>query len=257
MAAAVPEDPAEPLLVDAGASPSKTRSRALYTLPCVATPAWGFRKRLQSIGVSESETKPETRIATPIVTANSRKSRPTIPPMKRTGMKTAASEIVIERIVKPISFEPARAASRTPWPSSMCRTMFSSMTMASSTTKPTESVRAMSERLSMRVAEEVHDRERPRDRERQGEARDHGRRDVPQEEEDHEDDEHERQEERELHVRHRLADRLGAVEEDVEPRRGGELRPEGGQELLHLLDDLDRVRPGLLLDRQDDGVAGR
>src|ERR1041385_2808004 len=30
----------------------------------------------------------------------------------------------------------------------MCRTMFSSMTMASSTTKPTESVSAISERLS-------------------------------------------------------------------------------------------------------------
>ena len=39
-------------------------------------------------------------MAAPIVTANSRKSRPTIPPMKRTGMKTAASEIVIETMVK-------------------------------------------------------------------------------------------------------------------------------------------------------------
>src|SRR5206468_12410412 len=33
-------------------------------------------------------------------------------------------------------------------PISMCRTMFSSITMASSTTKPTESVNAISERLS-------------------------------------------------------------------------------------------------------------
>ena len=45
-------------------------------------------------------------MAAPIVTANSWKRRPTMPPMKRTGMKTAASEIVIDRIVKPISAIP-------------------------------------------------------------------------------------------------------------------------------------------------------
>ena len=35
-----------------------------------------------------------------------------MPPMKRIGMKTAASERVIERIVKPISFEPLSDASK-------------------------------------------------------------------------------------------------------------------------------------------------
>ena len=100
------------------------------------------------MGVSDNETKPETRIATPIVTANSWKSRPMMPPMKRTGMKTAASDSVIEMIVKPISRAPFKAASYTGSPISMWRTMFSSMTIASSTTKPTESVSAMSDRLS-------------------------------------------------------------------------------------------------------------
>ena len=71
-----------------------------------------------------------------------------MPPMKSTGMNTAASEIVIERMVKPISFEPLKAASSGFSPCSMWRTMFSSMTMASSTTKPTESVSAKSDRLS-------------------------------------------------------------------------------------------------------------
>ena len=61
-----------------------------------------------SIGVSVSETNPEIRIATPIVTANSWSRRPTMPPMNSTGMKTAASEIVIEMMVKPISFEPSQ-----------------------------------------------------------------------------------------------------------------------------------------------------
>jgi hypothetical protein len=65
----------------------------------------GRRKRLQSIGVKLIDTKPETRIATVIVTANSRSRRPTMPPMKRTGMNTATSDRVIDRIVKVISFE--------------------------------------------------------------------------------------------------------------------------------------------------------
>ena len=88
------------------------------------------------------------RIAHEIVTANSCSKRPMIPPMNKTGIKTAASESVIEMIVKPISFEPMSAASKTPFPISMCRTMFSSITIASSTTKPTESVSAINERLS-------------------------------------------------------------------------------------------------------------
>ena len=58
------------------------------------------------MGVSVSDTKPETRIATEIVAANSRNTRPTTPPMKKTGMNTATSDSVIETMVKPISREP-------------------------------------------------------------------------------------------------------------------------------------------------------
>ena len=68
--------------------------------------------------------------------------------MNRTGMKTAASDIVIETIVKPISLEPSSVACSRDLPISMCRVMFSSITIASSTTKPTQSVKAISERLS-------------------------------------------------------------------------------------------------------------
>ena len=63
-------------------------------------------------------------------------------------MNTAASESVMERMVKPISAAPSYAASSGAFPISMCRTMFSRMTIASSTTNPIESVSAMSERLS-------------------------------------------------------------------------------------------------------------
>ena len=107
-----------------------------------------LRKRLQSIGVSVTDTRPDTRIAAVIVTANSRNRRPRMPLMKRIGMNTAASDTVIDTIVKPISLEPFSAASSGASPSSMCRTMFSSITMASSTTKPIERMSAIIERLS-------------------------------------------------------------------------------------------------------------
>ena len=100
--------------------------------------------RAHSIGVSVSDTKPETMIATAIVTANSRNTRPTMPPISSTGMNTAISENVIEMMVKPISRAPLSAASNGRMPPSIWRTMFSSMTMASSTTKPTDSVSASS-----------------------------------------------------------------------------------------------------------------
>ena len=100
------------------------------------------------MGVRVKEMTPETRIATPMVTANSWNSRPMIPLMKRSGMKTAVSDRVMDRMVKPTSAAPSNAALSGGLPISMWRTMFSSITMASSTTKPTASVRAMSERLS-------------------------------------------------------------------------------------------------------------
>ncbi len=77
------------------------------------------RNRLPSIGVRLSETKPEIRIATTMVTENSCSSRPTIPAMNSTGMNTATSENVIERMVKPISREAAMAASIRDLPISM------------------------------------------------------------------------------------------------------------------------------------------
>ena len=72
-----------------------------------------------------------------------------MPPMNRTGMNTAASDSVIETIVKRDLLRPVeRRLHRASSPISMWRTMFSSMTIASSTTKPTESVSAISDRLS-------------------------------------------------------------------------------------------------------------
>ena len=84
-----------------------------------------------------------------IVTANSRNTRPTTPLISSTGMNTATNENVIDRIVKAISLDPFSAASNGFMPPSMCREIFSSMTIASSTTKPTDSVIANSDMLSI------------------------------------------------------------------------------------------------------------
>jgi len=88
-------------------------------------------------------------MATAIETANSRNTRPTMPPISSTGMNTAISEKVIDTMVKPISREPFSAASNGRIPPSIWRTIFSSMTMASSTTNPTDSVSASSVMLLM------------------------------------------------------------------------------------------------------------
>jgi len=82
------------------------------------------------------------------VMANSRMSRPTTPPINIRGVNTATSEIEIERTVKLISPAPASAASNGFSPFSTRCQITSTMTIASSTTKPTAMVIAMSERLS-------------------------------------------------------------------------------------------------------------
>ena len=67
--------------------------------------------------------------------------------MNRIGMNTAPSDVVIVRMVKPISREPLSEASSGRSPFSMWRTMFSSITIASSTTKPIERMSAIIDRL--------------------------------------------------------------------------------------------------------------
>ena len=71
-----------------------------------------------------------------------------MPPMNKMGMNTATSDTVIAMIVNSTSFAPSNAARIAGLPISMCRPMFSSMTIVSSTTNPMQSVRAINERLS-------------------------------------------------------------------------------------------------------------
>jgi len=99
------------------------------------------------IGVVASETSSEISTAADRVTANSRNSRPTMPPMNRMGMKAAISEMVIETTVVATSRTPSSAAWTGESPFSIWRVMFSRTTTASSTTKPVATVSAISDRL--------------------------------------------------------------------------------------------------------------
>jgi len=90
----------------------------------------------------------EIAIAIVRVMANSWNSRPRMPPMNSSGMNTATSETVIDITVKPICRAPMIAACSGGRPRSVWRTMFSIITIASSTQKPTETVSAIREKLS-------------------------------------------------------------------------------------------------------------
>ena len=99
------------------------------------------------IGVTVSDTAADTAIASVIVTANSWNSRPMMPPMKVMGMNTATSDSEIDTTVNPICRAPSNAAWSGDLPMSRWRMMFSIITIASSTTKPTDTVSAISVKL--------------------------------------------------------------------------------------------------------------
>ena len=193
-------------------------------------------------------------IATEIVTANSRNTRPTMPPISSTGMNTATSENVIDTMVKPISREPFSAASNGRMPPSMWRTMFSSMTMASSTTKPTDSVSASSVMLLMEkpkayIAAQVptSDTGTASAGMMVAETLRRNRKITMMTSAD-------RDRQRFLHVVDRLADRDRAVEQRLHLDRRRHLRAHCRQLVAHHVDDLDGVGVGLALDRQHDGA---
>ena len=106
-------------------------------------------KRLASIGTKVSDTRADTRIDKLTTTANSWNNKPMVPGIRKIGMNTATNDTEIDTMVKAISRAPFRVARRVSMPCSMWRTMFSSTTIASSTTRPTASVMPSSETLSM------------------------------------------------------------------------------------------------------------
>jgi hypothetical protein len=95
------------------------------------------------IGVSVKLTNSDTNTANAIVNPKLCMKRPTMPLMKPTGAKIATSDNVVAITARPISLVASIAACLGGMPfSSMKRKMFSSTTIASSMTMPTESVSA-------------------------------------------------------------------------------------------------------------------
>ena len=108
---------------------------------------WRGSSAAHIIGVVVSEMSSEIITAMHNVIANSRNIWPIVPPCSSKGMNTATSDRLMVSTVKPTSRAPSSAACRRGMPSSMWRAMFSSTTMASSTTKPVATVSAISVRL--------------------------------------------------------------------------------------------------------------
>ena len=107
-----------------------------------------------------------------------------------------------------------------------------------------------------RKAKQVHRGKGTDDGNRQRQAGNEGGGDVAQKQEDDQDHQGNRQNEGELDLRHRLADRVGAVVHDLEIHRAGQLLAESGQLLFDVVDDLDGVGAGLALNRQNDRPGG-
>ena len=179
-------------------------------------------KWAQIIGVTVSDTTVETTMANTSVTENSRSRRPTTPSMNSSGMNAAISDTLMEMTVKPIWRAPSSAARIGRMPASRLRNMFSIMTMASSTTKPTDTASAIKREVVDGEAGAPHGRAGAGQRQRHRNAGGDGRRGPAQEDVDHQHHQHHRQAERDLHVEHAGADGAGAVGQDgdVDARRG-------------------------------------
>jgi hypothetical protein len=103
-----------------------------------------FKNTEHIIGDSVSAITPDTITEPASVKANSRNSEPVRPPRKPIGAYTAASVIVMEMTGPTISRAPCSEACTGDLPSSRWRWMFSTTTIASSTTRPMASTIASS-----------------------------------------------------------------------------------------------------------------
>ena len=133
--------------------------------------------------------------------------------------------------------------------------MFSTTTMASSTTKPTAMVSAISDRLSRLKPNRYISAVQPKQRQRHGHARNERGADVAQEQQDHHHHQADGDGERELDVLDRSANGLGAVDDgvDLQPLRRDRGEPRHGR--LNGVDGADDIGARLLVDDQQN--AGR
>ena len=109
----------------------------------------GRARCCDSIGSSVKLTNIEISTAATMVMPNSWKNLPTMPPMKPMGRNTATIDSVVASTARPISSVPSSAASCALLPICTWRTMFSRTTMASSISRPTHRLSAISVMMLM------------------------------------------------------------------------------------------------------------
>ncbi len=134
--------------------------------------------------------------------------------------------------------------------------MFSTTTMASSTTKPTAMVSAISDRLSREKFIRYIAANEPASASGTVTLGMSVAQQIAQEQKDHHHHEADGEYQREFDVDHRGADGRGAVENGVDLDRRRDARGELRQLGLDPVDDVDDVGAGLLEDGKDDAVAG-
>src|SRR5215210_5097307 len=101
----------------------------------------GSGQYAESIGSSENETNSDTSTDDAMVSAKGLNHWPATPYMKPIGTNTATIENVVAATARPISSVPSCDAVTWSFPISMCRTMFSRTTIASSIRIPIASER--------------------------------------------------------------------------------------------------------------------
>jgi len=95
-----------------------------------------------NIGVNVRATNEEIATEPAITILNSLNKRPVIPSINTIGKNTEIRVIVVDTTAKKISFDPSIPASFGDMPCSIRTYIFSATTIASSTTRPTESTTA-------------------------------------------------------------------------------------------------------------------
>ena len=104
---------------------------------------------LESMGSKVKLTNMEISTAATMVRPNSWKNLPMMPPMKPMGKNTATMDSVVASTASPISWVPSMAAWYAFLPICTWRTMFSRTTMASSISRPTHRLSAISVSMLM------------------------------------------------------------------------------------------------------------
>ncbi len=187
------------------------------------------------------------------VTANSRKSRPTMPAHEQDGDEDGHE--------RGAHGENGEADLRGPFERRFERTQ-SVLEMAGDVLDDDDGVvddeacgdgQCHEREVVERVAEQVHHAERAHQRERHGHAGDDGGPAASQKDEDDQDDQGDGDDQRTLDVDHRSADGAGPVEHDVEMDRGGNGRAQLRQERADAVDGADDVRSRLAEEDEGDG----